>query len=354
MTDYRCYAGDGPLTNDVDGALSCALEFHTTSGPLWLKQIAFFRGTTAITGAITGELWTVDGPSSGSPVAGTQRAFSLSGVGWHYVDPDPVPITPSQDYKAIVHFPSNYTATGGYWESGPGLGGVVNGPLVVPDTFSASNGQNSFAGGPTLQYTTGSFHGGNFWVDVILTDVDPAAGNLPIDVGQPSETDTALPLARTKRRTVGQPSGADSVFPVSRSKRRAVGEPSETDSALPLARSKRVTLGVASGQDVAPALGVRLKRRVLGLAQESDAALPMSQGRSVTLGLATENGSALSIGRSRLRRLGQARETDVALPLQQAAFGWPPKVGYGRDIRLADVGTPRQLDLAEIGSPREV
>lgn len=171
MADFRLWpATNGPATNDTDVPISCGVEFRVTSGA-WAREIRFYRGTTGVTGAVTGQLYTVGGPATGAPVAGTAVTFTLTGTGWQAASiSPPVPLTVGQNYKAVVFFPSNYTATGGYWETGPGVGGIVNGLLTAPDTVGATAGQDTFTAGAAITYPTSTFHGGNFWVDVTVTD----------------------------------------------------------------------------------------------------------------------------------------------------------------------------------------
>jgi hypothetical protein len=175
VTDYRVWPStDGPLASVSDGvALNLALQFRFDPGPGWLKAFHFFRGTTLVDGDITTRLWRVDGVGAGTVVPGTGFPFVLSGVGWQTLQlPDPVELDPNFRYKAAVHFPDQFTVTGGYWNGGPGTGNIVNGPLTAYDHGNAIDAQCSFSTGAITNYPT-SGNGGNYWVDVSVSDEQP-------------------------------------------------------------------------------------------------------------------------------------------------------------------------------------
>lgn len=167
MTDYQIWPStDGPNTLSTDVPISCGLEF-VASSQVYAKGLRFYRGDVGILGPVTGAIFAVDGPSSGSLVPGTDVAFTLSGTGWQSASMMPVSLVTGQHYKAVIFFPTNYTSTSNYWETSPD---IVNGPLTAPNTANATAGQDTFSTGASLQYPMSTFHGGNFWVDVVVTD----------------------------------------------------------------------------------------------------------------------------------------------------------------------------------------
>lgn len=186
MTDYSIWPStDGPLTDFADGPYNLSTQFRPSANA-WLKAIRFWRGTTNIVGPILGRLWRVTGPGTGDPVPNTDVTFSLSGVGWQLAATPLFPqLTPGQDYRVAITVPSNYSATGGYWTSGPGAGGITNALFTAPDSPGAG-GQGQFVQNPAYTYPNQTFGGGNYWVDIVLSDVLP----LPVG-GNMSISDTA-------------------------------------------------------------------------------------------------------------------------------------------------------------------
>jgi hypothetical protein len=171
MTDYSTPWPDvPPSTFDADVPISVALQFKVTSAA-WLKGFRFWRGTTDILGPVEAELFRVDGAGVGTAIPATDVTYGLSGVGWQTVLlPTPYLLTVGQDYKGVHHFPTNYTATGGYFTGGLGSAGFVNGPLTVFSAAGSTEGQDTFTAGAAITYPVSTFNGGNFWVDVIVTD----------------------------------------------------------------------------------------------------------------------------------------------------------------------------------------
>ena len=183
MTDWRIWpATNGPNTDAADASdISRGIIFRLSSTG-WLTAIRFYRGTTNVGnhtgGAPTGRLYAVAGET---PVAGTDVTFTLSGTGWQTATlSTPVMLSAGVTYKAVV-LTGNYTATGGYFASGAGVGGIVQGIITAPDAGGNPSGIGSIQQGsfrqPTtgLQYPNQYFGGGNYWVDVTVADADPGS-----------------------------------------------------------------------------------------------------------------------------------------------------------------------------------
>lgn len=187
MTEYSVFpATNGPNTDAGDATdISRGLIFRlSTVG--WVKRLRFYRGTLNV-GNWTGDqqpvgrIYTV---ADGLPVPGTDATFTLSGTGWQEATlAAPVQLLANVSYKVAV-ITRNYTATGGYFASGPGVGGIANGIITAPDAGGNPSGVGAIQQGsfrqPTsgLQYPNQYFQGGNYWVDVVVDDVEPDAGDV--------------------------------------------------------------------------------------------------------------------------------------------------------------------------------
>jgi hypothetical protein len=171
VTDYSIYqVQTGPGSASVDSAVTLGTEFYVTS-TAYAKALRFWRADTTITGAIVGQVYDV---SSGTAVSGTSVTFTVSGTGWLTATMTaPVSLTVNARYRAAVFFPSNYSATGGYWSTGAGGSGITNGPLSAPSSGGGptqSSTQGSFTYGGAIAFPSGTFGSGGYWVDVIVTD----------------------------------------------------------------------------------------------------------------------------------------------------------------------------------------
>lgn len=208
MTDYRVWpATNGPDTSGSDGTpINLGLEFYVTA-QAWATHARVYRGTADVEPDNL-RLYQVDSPSTGTMLAEiTSPVFT--GTGWQEVEFDtPVELTPLQAYKIVSHNPDHYTPTGGYWApGGPGEGGITNGILVTPDTSQVA-AQGTFAYG-TPQFPTGTFGGGNYWVDVVVTDTDPTAGGaVGLDGTAQAASDVTATLT-VARAFTGTTPGAD-------------------------------------------------------------------------------------------------------------------------------------------------
>lgn len=183
MTDYRVWpATNGPATDggDPGAPINLGLIFQVSS-TCWAKSILFYRGALSITGPVKGRIFVV---GSETVLAGTSVNFTLSGTGWQTATlATPVQLAASTSYKVTIHSDDNYTATGHYWDVGAGVGGITNGPLVAPDAGGAPLGLGGIQQG-SFRYTSDPdaypnsyFGGGNYWVDLVVTDVDPGASH---------------------------------------------------------------------------------------------------------------------------------------------------------------------------------
>lgn len=167
-------ATSGPGASAADSPVNLGVQVRV-SAQAWLVGFRFWRPDTGITGAVKAVLYEL----GGAEVPGTRVTFAVSGTGWLRADLDtPVELTAGVQYVATIHFPSGLVATGLYWRSGPGSAGIVNGLLSAPsEAAAASNAQGRFFYAADYAYpANGSGSAANYWVDVVVTDEEPAAG----------------------------------------------------------------------------------------------------------------------------------------------------------------------------------
>jgi hypothetical protein len=190
VTDYDLFgAMTGPDTSAVDGANQYTLgtEWWVTS-TVWLKGYKFWRpadgGSPAVTGPIVARTWT----ATGTPIAGTDAAFTLSGSGTQTVflgTPVALSLGPTVKYRTGAHFPNGrYPFTAEFWGTGPGSAGIINGPLTGPNQSAATDGeQGSLVSGSSINFpSNGSPNASFYWVTPIVTDVDPGGESNSGDV----------------------------------------------------------------------------------------------------------------------------------------------------------------------------
>jgi hypothetical protein len=189
VTDYDLYgATAGPATSisEPGSQYTLGVEWYATS-TAWLKGYRVWRpadgGTPLLNGPLVARTWT----ASGSVVGGTDAAFTLSGSGWQTVllgTPVALLLGSANSYRSGVHFPGGrYSATNGYFGiGGPGEGGIINGPLRAPDAGnSISLIQNLFTAGASISFPS-SGSSANYWIQPIITDVDPGGESNSGDV----------------------------------------------------------------------------------------------------------------------------------------------------------------------------
>ncbi len=139
-------------------ALELGMKFRATQDGQVLG-VRFFKGA-ANTGVHIGNLWT----EAGVNVA-TVTFNSESASGWQYAAfSSPVPITANTTYVVSYYTPTGmYAVNGGFFNPGD----FVAGPLV--GLGNAGNNPNGlFRYGAGGGFPTGSYGGGNYWVDVIF------------------------------------------------------------------------------------------------------------------------------------------------------------------------------------------
>lgn len=179
---------------------------------------------------------------------------------------------------------------------------------------------------------------------VVLTAVEPAGGgSISESMDTATETDTALTLPRSKRRSAALTSEADTARPVAKSKQRTANLAAETDTSVAFVKRKRKTVGLATSTEVALPVGAvtgravntasetdsalsfaRSKRKAIGIAVETDAALVIESDQVIILpiGTAVELDSASLLGKRYARALGIAIESAEARPFGLVRSLW--------------------------------
>lgn len=196
MTDYNPFGAlTGPANAAADdSAYTMGLEFDVDE-ICWVVAIEFWQAAGGSPSSATREalLFNVTNETTGVPVdLGSDTDFPSTVSGWNTFVPDPAPqVDPGEVYRACVHHPAGrYSATASYFSSGDGASPIVTGPLRVMDADLATGGdQCSFIANATPQFPNTSFNSSFYWINVIVTDVDP---NTP--VGPMSIADEARSL----------------------------------------------------------------------------------------------------------------------------------------------------------------
>jgi len=247
VTDYRVWpATNGPDTSGSDGTpINLGLEFYVTA-QAWCTHARVYRGTADVEPDNL-RLYLMESAAAGTVLAeATNPVFS--GVGWQEIAFDPpVELTPLQAYKVASHNPDHYTATGGYWApGGPGEGGRINGILVAPDTNQTAAQATFGYGAPG--FPTGTFGGGNYWVDVVVTDVDPSGGEVDSS-GTAAAASEANATLTVTRALDGLTSGAVAGIGGLDAARDLAGSPAGAATAAAALAAARAIAGTASAAD---------------------------------------------------------------------------------------------------------
>lgn len=135
-----------------------------TSVPGQLSAIRFYKGGAQNAGPHAVSLWGPDGT-----LLGTATTAGESARGWQNVAlPTPVPLQVDTTYTASYFAGSGYySLTSAYFNSGA----HTSGPLTALANSGAGNGVYRYAA--TSGYPTGSYNGGNYWVDVVFIADSP-------------------------------------------------------------------------------------------------------------------------------------------------------------------------------------
>lgn len=176
MTLYHLYEGVTPQVIQDDSAqLSLGTEFLIT-GPAWVTQFRVLIGegdTTTLPRQMAVTKITEEGDFSSISVPG-QEVTQTNTPGWSITDITPVFLQPGRYKVTAFHPQGQYTAVGGWFESGPNSETIVRGPVTIPKTSEATKGNATYYYGPELTLPDSSFSGGGYFADVTISDTDPS------------------------------------------------------------------------------------------------------------------------------------------------------------------------------------
>lgn len=179
MTDYDPFGGlTGPADVAADDApYTMGLEFDVDE-TCWVVGIEFWQASGGSPSAAVREalLFNVTDDTSGVLVDLGDNDFEVPVAGWNTFTPAIAPqVDPGEVYRACVFHPAGrYSATANYFSSGDGADPIITGPLRVMDADLATGGdQCSFIQNATPQFPTTAFNSTFYWINVIVTDVDP-------------------------------------------------------------------------------------------------------------------------------------------------------------------------------------
>ena len=180
---FRLHAAEnGPGASTVDAAdYVMGVSFKVTAS-LGLNGFWWWVADTAQSaGPQDFALWASGGPSSGTFVTGSKITSGALAPGWNYVPyGTPVALTSGQEYRAVTHTlgassgKNGYSATAHYWDTGPGIAGIISGPLLGYSAPGNTNGEPStdgqmvfaVASDVTATYPHDQFNSANYWLDV--------------------------------------------------------------------------------------------------------------------------------------------------------------------------------------------
>lgn len=176
MANYSVLALEtGPGASAPDAPVILGMEFYVAS-PCWITAFKFWRPDLGVTGPITGRLWRVTGALSVSETV----TFVLSGTGWHTATLiTPVSLAPTTRYRVSGHFPVAWGSTVNYWVGAD----KVNGPLIAPEKANATGlaqGSFKYSAAHDAMPDGVAFNAGNYWMDVVVTDVNPTGAAVDV------------------------------------------------------------------------------------------------------------------------------------------------------------------------------
>jgi hypothetical protein len=179
MTDYSVFGAlTGPTDVVADDApYTMGLEFDVDE-ICWLKKIEFWQasGGSPSTSTRKALLFSVTDATTGVNINLGDNDFPATVNGWNsFVPTTPPQVSPGTVYRACVYHPDGrYSATSNYFSSGDGADPIITGPVRVMDADLATGGdQCSFVNNVTPQFPTASFNSTFYWINIVLTDVDP-------------------------------------------------------------------------------------------------------------------------------------------------------------------------------------
>lgn len=169
MTAYTLFsqpANPASLTDD-SADYTMGVQFSVNQSGCTLTAVWFWSAPGAGALPDTIALYAVTGASL---VHSETASWSgAAGSGWvRAAFSSPPSLTSGTNYKAAIFENTGnffYSGTPHYWDTGPGAGGITNGPLSAPANSGADGGQDTFTNSSSLSYPSTSFNAANYWVD---------------------------------------------------------------------------------------------------------------------------------------------------------------------------------------------
>lgn len=182
MTKYRLWpstSGPSSVAADTDN-YTLGVEFYVTE-PANATAVFLWRPASSPETTFTVAIYRIDGPTTGTllgSVAGNVAPANANA--WVRVAlTTPIALTAMQSYRAAVFSTTDnfYSATGGYWNTGPGGAGLSSGILNAPNASVAANGaQGSFTSSASLVFPQSGFNATNYWIDPEIEVMDELVG----------------------------------------------------------------------------------------------------------------------------------------------------------------------------------
>lgn len=182
MASYTIWNNTIPsgTTSTTTGSRTDGILF-TVSASCQLSAIAFYvpTGEGTLTGSsYTGTLWSTTTGTSGTQL-GTQAGSGTWVAGaWNWITlSSPITLSTGVTYVAGITSPDAIQYEHNYWGAGdPGAGGIISGPINVPDSTTApdNNQQGNLGGFNFPSSSTSSWYGID--IQVTTTAATPPSG----------------------------------------------------------------------------------------------------------------------------------------------------------------------------------
>lgn len=175
MAQYRLYtAAPMPTASANDfAAITVGLQF-TVSTTVRLMAILWWQATTgsSLNDRTVGLYKTTNGETGvlQAPI----QTQAVSGTGWQTVTLDnPIVLTPGTYIAAVYHPFGQYSAIGGYYDTGGagygGGSGITTNEISVPSLGNALHGkQNAYIYSAYFSFPDEQFGGGMYGVDILI------------------------------------------------------------------------------------------------------------------------------------------------------------------------------------------
>lgn len=179
MATYRAFElASPPTAADSDGAsVALGMEFYATTNA-WVTELHFWQPTSNTPSTSTRTMGIYQ--ASNGALVGSTATKVPSGSGWQTATlATAIALTANTRYVVVTFHPAGkYAASSGYFNvGGGGASGITNGVLTVPNGVSATAGNGTYIYNGTIAFPNATFGSANYWNDVTISNVNPAAAN---------------------------------------------------------------------------------------------------------------------------------------------------------------------------------